>query len=480
MRRAVQLGSRILLSATVLSGVQCQSALPTPEVASPDPTLPLMVDREAGVIRDQTRRALILRGFNYSGLEFGNFIGEAHGPKEADMALIGSYGANVLRLPIAWSYLEPTPGNIDLGYLTAQVDPLLKWAEKKHIFVVLEMHQFYWSPCTGGNGAPKWVCDGHNYGPPGADASYKAQTDFWAGVKGPDGVSLIDHYLKVWKRIAERYRDSKTVIGFDFMNEPMDLPNATTFEHEALYPFYRRAKDVIRGAGAPQLIVLEPPVIRNLGLAAKPEPIGDPNTLYAPHLYTTTGGLPTSAYSGDRSAVRKDYERAQDEAVAFESVLWVGEFGGVTSEASGFIPKTALGVRHAMVEQNAYRVGSALWAFFPGGDVFSVVDRDRKECKPVLDAFISPYPRMVAGHLDSLSWDQDSGAFSMVFREDETRSIPDPTVIFVPKARHYAQGFDVTIDGTDRAEWDEASSTLSIFRDPNKKTHSIQIVRKAR
>lgn len=461
-----------------MSLFQCDSALPTPEAIAREPQLPLLVDREAGVVRDSARRVVMLRGFNFSGLEFGNFIGSPNGPTEDDAKRLRGYGANVLRLAIAWSYIEPSPGNIVTTYLEQQVDPVLKWAERNSMFVVLELHQFYWSPCTGGNGAPSWVCDGKTYGT-GAEGSYKAQTDFWHGAKASDGVTLMDHYLKVWKRLAERYKNSKTVIGFDFMNEPMDLPNATTFEHDSLYPFYRRAKDVVRSAGAPQLLVLEPPVFRNLGLAAKPEPIGDPNTLYAPHLYTGTGGLPTSVYNGDRASVRRDYERAQDEATAFESVLWVGEFGGVTTEASGFISRTALGVRHAVEEQNKYRVGSALWAYFPGGDVFSVVDRDKKECKPVLDAFVTPYPRVVAGMTESVEWNQTTGEFTLTFREDDTRTIPDPTVIFVPKTRHYPGGLEVTIDGTDRSEWNETESVLSLFRDPNRKTHTVKIVRKA-
>ena len=48
------------------------------------------------------------------------------------------------------------------------------------------------------------------------------------------------------------------------------------------------------------MLVLEPPVTRNLGTPANPEPFG-PNAAYAPHLYTETFGLPTLKYDGDRT-----------------------------------------------------------------------------------------------------------------------------------------------------------------------------------
>ena len=137
-------------------------------------------------------------------------------------------------------------------------------------------------------------------------------------------------------------------------------------------------------------------------------------------------------------------------------------------------------MRHALEEQNKYRVGGALWAFFPGGNEFSVVTTDRKECKPVLDAFVSPYARIVAGTTDSVSWNQDTGEFTLVFREDDTRSIPDPTVIFIPKSRHYPTGFEATVEGRDRFEWNEQESILSVFRDPNQNVHTVKVVRRAK
>src|SRR5262249_62016862 len=122
----------------------------------------------------------------------------------------------------------------------------------------------------------------------------------------------------------------------DFLNEPLDVSDPG-FEHATLYPFYRRAIEVVRGVGARQPIFLEPPVTRNLGVRAHPETVGDDNLVYAPHLYTTTFGLPDLKYTGDRTAVTTDYAQAAAEASEQRAVLWIGEYGGRTV-ASGGLP----------------------------------------------------------------------------------------------------------------------------------------------
>jgi endoglycosylceramidase len=81
-----------------------------------------------------------------------------------------------------------------------------------------------------GDGAPAWAAldEGrpHTKGAVWSDAYYVSeavQTDFdhfWANSPASDGVGLQDHYAHVWRRVAERFKEEPTVLGFDLMNEP--------------------------------------------------------------------------------------------------------------------------------------------------------------------------------------------------------------------------------------------------------------------
>ena len=129
-------------------------------------------------------RVVLLRGVNYSGLEFGNFFGSPRPPEESDFAQMATWGVNVVRLPIAWHYLETAPNVLDLDHLRMQVDPIVRFARRHDMVVVLEMHQFQWSPCTGGNGVPRWSCENGGYAHD-AIGGFNAQHDFWRARSRP-------------------------------------------------------------------------------------------------------------------------------------------------------------------------------------------------------------------------------------------------------------------------------------------------------
>jgi hypothetical protein len=428
--------------------------------------------RDGPWLRDGRGRVVLLRGVNYSGLEFGNFVGAPRGPAEADFAQMASWGVNVVRLPIAWSYLEPQPGVFDGAHLHQQIDAVIRFARRHGIAVVLEMHQFQWSPCFGGNGVPSWTCEGKGYP---AGAFFQAEHDFWAGALAPDGRRQIDHLLDVWARLARHYRSRAEVIGFDFLNEPLDLGDAGGFEHDALYPFYRDAIVAVRAAGAPQLVFLEPPLLRNVGVALHPEPVGDAALVYAPHLYTTTYGLPDLAYTGDRAAITRDYAQAAAEAAGQDAVLWVGEYGGNTNAAGGFLAATERFLRDSLDEQDARLAGSAFWAYFPSDNTFSLVDADGAEKGTLVDLLARPYPTATAGVPESLAWDPDTRELVYRFAEDPAGNPKDPTVVFLPATRQYPAGFVVETTPGDTARFDATRSRLLIHRDPAQPEHTVRI-----
>ncbi len=444
-----------------------------PAVASAVDLRPSRLWSDGTRLRDRGGRVVLLRGMNYSGLEFGNFPGAPHGPEESDFAQMARWGVNVIRLPIAWHYLEPAPGVFDRGYLRNVVDPVVRWARRHDVAVVLELHQFMWSPCTGGNGVPAWSCTGHGYSAD-LNGALQAEHDFWAGALGPDGRPLVEHLLDAWRLVAHRYRHGN-VVGFDFLNEPLDVGDVAGFEHDTLYPFYRRAVDTVRRAGARQTIFLEPPLTRNLGIRAHPEPVGDADLVYAPHLYTTTFGLPDRMYTGDRAAVTADYDQAVAEAAEQGGALWVGEYGGSTVPAGGFLAATEQFLADSLAEQEARLLGSAFWAYFPSDNTFSLVDVNGAEKGRLVDLFARAYPMKTAGIPQTIAWDPDARTFDFTFTEDPDRRIQDPTVVFVPAARHYPGGFVVDTSPGTTAVFDARKSVLVVRRDRSEPLHEVHI-----
>jgi hypothetical protein len=226
-------------------------------------------------------RIVILR-CQFSPVSSSAISSAARTPEESDFAQMESWGLNVIRLPIAWNYMEPQPNQFDDSYLHEQVDPVVAFAGNHGIAVIPELHQFLWSPCfSGGNGAPAWVCEGRGYTNDFAGA-VRAGCEFIAGLDAPDGRMLKEHFADVWRLVAHHFADDERVVAFNFINEPhsyacpLDAPTAT----HLLYELYRALRTTVRDQGAMQMLVLDPPVVRNLMIGIPTEPLG-PDIAYA-------------------------------------------------------------------------------------------------------------------------------------------------------------------------------------------------------
>jgi endoglycosylceramidase len=175
---------------------------------------------------DPAGRPLILHGVNVvcKSREEG-YVGDI---TPADFALIRSWGMNCVRLGIFWDGLEPTPGKLDEAYLD-RVARLIGWAAAEGLYIVLDMHQDLYS-VKFSDGAPAWATldEGkpHTKGAVWSDAYYTSEAvqtaldHFWANSPSPAGVGLQEHYARAWRRVAERFKEERSVVGFDLMNEP--------------------------------------------------------------------------------------------------------------------------------------------------------------------------------------------------------------------------------------------------------------------
>lgn len=193
---------------------------------SPKAILPNAITVKGDQFVDNYGRQVILNGVNVGSKNKDEGYIYQSGPEL--YAKLKKHGVNTIRFLMIWDGLEPEPGVYNEDYLK-EIDQRIAWAADNDIFVVLDMHQDLFS-VKYSDGAPEWATldDGkpHTTGEVWSDAyvlSEAVQTsfdNFWLNKPAADGIGIQDHYASLWKHIAERYADNKTVIGYDIMNEP--------------------------------------------------------------------------------------------------------------------------------------------------------------------------------------------------------------------------------------------------------------------
>ncbi len=186
---------------TAIVAVACLALPLTPAPAAG--TLPPLPLRTSGnQIVDATGNPVILQGVNWFGLETANHA--PHGLWTRDykemLAQIKSLGFNTIRLPFSLQALRSsTTSGIDYGGgrnaalqgKTPQqvMDTIIAEAATQGLMIILDNHS--------------QADDGYMY-------------DLWYGQNG----FTEDDWVATWTALAQRYRDTPNVIGFDLKNEP--------------------------------------------------------------------------------------------------------------------------------------------------------------------------------------------------------------------------------------------------------------------
>ena len=258
-------------------------------------------------IVDADNQPILLRGVNYAGYGCGGGW-----RSEWSYSEFARLGLNVVRLPISWERLEPTPGAINWWYMLDSVNRDVQFAKKYGLYIVLDMHQFNWAKKFGGCGAPGWTVQDY---PPTEAGMRQAISNFWADS------NLHDHLVKVWKEIARTYANEPTIVGYDILNEPWvytsvipDL-NATHVDE-----FYLKVIKAIREVDPNHIIFLEPANMHSHSFPLKE------NIVWSPHFYPLSF---ESRYFPENVTVLEADLAAKYRKFVVEmgSPMWIGEFG---------------------------------------------------------------------------------------------------------------------------------------------------------
>jgi aryl-phospho-beta-D-glucosidase BglC (GH1 family) len=218
--------------------------------------------------------------FGWGGEDAGGFSA-----KEFDN--IASWGFNVVRLPVSWENLEPTPPTLssdgtwahqwNTAYLS-EIDYFVNQFGQRHIAVILDLHQLDLSPafqqapggvhgmfCEGW-GEPTWLYPGTTLPTTGSDLATAICNFFndksMVGSSAPapvEGLAAAEHML------ASRYDSNPTVVGMDLFNEPWFARSCapTRTADDLLMNFDAKISKSVSAANPHLLIVFEEPP-RNL------------------------------------------------------------------------------------------------------------------------------------------------------------------------------------------------------------------------
>lgn len=152
---------------------------------------------------------------------------------EEDIQYIKKSGANHVRLPFHYKmftsshYLNGT--NKGFVYL----DRVVNWCTKAGLWVQFDMH------CAPGGQTGDNIDDSYGY-------PFLFESD-----------SMQDLTVEIWRKIAARYKDNTTVLGYDLLNEPIAHYFSNKDElNKKLEPLYKRITAAIRESDKNHLIFL--------------------------------------------------------------------------------------------------------------------------------------------------------------------------------------------------------------------------------
>jgi endoglycosylceramidase len=361
---------------------------------------------------------------------------------ERDLDQISGLGFDVIRLPVSWSLLEPTPGRFDPVPL-ARIAQVIGWARARDVRVVIDLHQDAWSKfvfapagtvcppgssaADGGDGAPAWASvhvtpacapgGTRELEPPVQEAAQR----FWLNEGG-----LQDHYAAVVVSLARRFHADPTVAGYELMNEPQPGFAPGVMDSTELMAFHGKVVNAVVAAvpGFRQLFFVEPAGTRNVTAArtfVAPWSIYSsyPNVVYAPHVYTgvfTADQTVLQGRAGQLQSFDADYGAAVADAEALGLPLWVGEFGNdPRDDARLLAPHYA--------HQDALAVGGALWVWKEHGRWGALATPDR------VRRISTVYPVATTGVLDSFTSDPLRGTALV---RGHSPAAKMPTIIALP------------------------------------------------
>ncbi|BAS27961.1 cellulase family glycosylhydrolase [Limnochorda pilosa] len=224
---------------------------------------------------------------------------------EEDIRFLRGLGATVVRVPFNYRLFEDDdrPGVYkDEGFV--HLDRIVRTAETHGMYVILDLHA-----------APGWQNEGWHADNPTGVSLFWQHRDFQARARD------------LWAHIADHYRDTAAVAGYDLLNEP-NAPSVSVLNR-----LYKELAGAIRRVDRRHILFLEGNdwSRRFDGL----DEALDENVVWSSHNYTVVTHKarrypgPVEGVYGDRAWLRRDLEETNRWMLERDLPNWVGEFGAL-------------------------------------------------------------------------------------------------------------------------------------------------------
>jgi endoglycosylceramidase len=497
LRAVIRLIRRSLALALVATGVLAQAFC---SVGQASPSLPL--GHAGRWITDAGGRVVVLHGINMV-YKLPPYYPSVVGFGNDDAALLARIGFNAVRVGVIWKAVEPSPGVYDNSYLN-HIAATVSTLARHGIVSLLDFHQDMYNEEFQGEGAPDWaVQDGGLPNPKlGFPGNYLANLalehaldQFFSNAPGPGGVGLGQRYAAAWAHVAARFRNTKSVLGYELLNEPFpgtaweqcaSPAGCPVFDGELL-ALYKRVDAAIRAVSRRTLIWYEPNVLFNDGAGTALGPLGDPRAGFAFHDYCLTqptSGTSTACTAADNLV----FTHALARVASTGDALMMTEFGATTNTA--YLTQMVQRADTDMVPwlEWAYCGCSDPTTSGPGDEQAIVRNpalppSGSNLVEPTLHALVEPYPQVVAGTPLSWGFTAASKLFTVRFttsRANGHGSFPAGAItqIAVP-ALVYGGRYSVQANGG-RVVSKRGASVLTIASCKRAKTISVTVASSGR
>ena len=174
---------------------------------------------------------------------------------EQDYANLAEWGADFVRLCLAYNWFAPESANFADSAGVAYINQQLTWAKKNNMTLLLDMHV-----APGGY---------HGY-----DLSSDGAKNIW------DNNKMQDQFVEIWTWVAFMYKDEPSILGYGLLNEP------ATQDTERCLALMDRTIDAIRNEGADtKHIIFVMPAMQGYDIGDFPRMLNDLNVVYEIHFY---------------------------------------------------------------------------------------------------------------------------------------------------------------------------------------------------